>query len=170
MGIFLPAGPLAPAFPEGVARAGVRAAAASFGYWPLSLGLLISSGFQAPGGGPGRPFQGAAARAPGRGPQEMARGAGQAEVSLGSGLELEGPGGAEGKRQGYRPPRPRQPERFSCGWQARPRAGGPEGARPAGIGHHPPPNQAFSCGQSRGQVGRRRRRWLVPRVETLQGS
>lgn len=169
MGIFVPAGPLTPAFPEGVARAGVRAAAASFEYRPLSLGLLISSGFQAPGGSPGRPFQGAVARAPGRGLQEIACGAGQAEVLLGSGLELEGPGGAEGKRQGYRPPRPRQPERFSCGWKARPRAGGPEGARPAGIGRPlPSQDQPFSCGQSRGQVGRRR--WLVPRVETLQGS
>lgn len=67
MGIFVPAGPLTPAFPEGVARAGVRAAAASFEYWPLSLGLLISSGFQAPGGSPGHPFQGAVAPAPGRG-------------------------------------------------------------------------------------------------------
>lgn len=140
MGIFVPAGPLAPAFPEGVARAGVRAAAASFGYWPLSLGLLISSGFQAPGGRPGRPFQGAVAWAAGRGPQEIACGAGQAEVLLGSGLEL------EGKRQGYCPPRPRQPERFSCGWQARPRAGGPEGARPAGIGHPPPPIRLFLVG------------------------
>lgn len=78
--IFVAAGPLTPAFPEGVARAGVRAAAASFEYWLLSLGLLISSGFQASGGSPGHPFQGAVAPTPGRGLQEMAWGAGPAEV------------------------------------------------------------------------------------------
>lgn len=88
--IFVAAGPLTPAFPEGVARAGVRAAAASFEYWLRSLGLLISSGFQASGGSPGHPFQGAVAPTPGRGLQEMACGAGPAEVLLGSGLELDG--------------------------------------------------------------------------------
>lgn len=138
MGIFVPAGPLTPAFPEGVARAGVRAAAASFEYWPLSLGLLISSGFQAPGGSPGRPFQGAVAPAPGRGLQEIACGAGQAEVLLGSGLELEGPGGAEGKRQGYRPRAPSAARAVFLRLEGPARAGGPEGARPAGIG--PPPH------------------------------
>lgn len=70
--------------------AGVRAsAAAAFEYWPLSHGLLISSGFQAAGGSSGRSFQGAVAPVPGRGLQEIACGARQAEVLLGSGPELE---------------------------------------------------------------------------------
>lgn len=72
-----------------MARAGVRAAAAAFEYWPLSHGLLISSGFQAAGGSSGRSFQGAVAPVPGRGIQEIACGARQAEVLLGSGSELE---------------------------------------------------------------------------------
>lgn len=71
-----------------VARAGVRAAAAEFEYWPLFHGLLISSGFQAAGGSSGRSFQGAVAPVPGRGLQEIACGATQAEVLLGSGPEL----------------------------------------------------------------------------------
>lgn len=72
-----------------MARAGVRASAASFEYWPLSHGLLISSGFQASGGSSGHSFQGAVAPVPGRGLQEIACGARQAEVLLGSGLEPE---------------------------------------------------------------------------------
>lgn len=66
----------------------MRASAAAFEYWPLSHGLLISSGFQAAGGSSGRSFQGAVAPVPGRGLQEIACGARQAEVLLGSGPEL----------------------------------------------------------------------------------
>lgn len=77
------------AFPEGVARAGARASAAAFEYWPGPHGLLISSGFQAAGGSSGHSFQGAVAPVPGRGLQEIAYGARQAEVLLGSGLELQ---------------------------------------------------------------------------------
>lgn len=96
---------------KGVARAGVCAsAAAAFEYWPLSLGLLISSGFQAPGGSSGCSFQGAVAPVPGQGLQEIACGARQAEVLLGSGPELEelprsrGPSRAGGQTQRLRSP------------------------------------------------------------------
>lgn len=95
---------------KGVARAGVRSSAAAFEYWPLSHGLLISSGFQAAGGNPGCSFQGAVAPVPGRRLQEIACGARQAEVLLGSGPELEerprsrGPGGAGGQTPRLRSP------------------------------------------------------------------
>lgn len=88
--------------------AGVRASAAAFEYWPLSHGLLISSGFQATGGSSGCSFQGAVAPVPGRGLQEIACGARQAEVLLGSGPELEelprsrGQGGAAGQTRRLR--------------------------------------------------------------------
>lgn len=107
--ISVPAGPFTPAFPEGVARAGVLASAAAFEYWPLSHGLLISPGFQAAGGSSGHSFQGAVALVPGRGLQEIACSARQAEVLPGSGLgaggaaEVQGPSGAGGKHGGCRP-------------------------------------------------------------------
>lgn len=107
--ISVPAGPFTPAFPEGVARAGVLASAAAFEYWPLSHGLLISPGFQAAGGSSGHSFQGAVALVPGRGLQEIACSARQAEVLPGSGpgaggaAEVQGPSGAGGKHGGCCP-------------------------------------------------------------------
>lgn len=108
--ISVPAGPLTPAFPEGVARAGVLASAAAFEYWPLSHhGLLISPGFQAAGGSSGHSFQGAVAPVPGRGLQEIACSARQAEVLPGvwpgarGAAEVKGPSGAGGKHGVCRP-------------------------------------------------------------------
>lgn len=91
----------------------MRAPAAALEYWPLSHGLLISSGFQAAGGSSGRSFQGAVAPVPGRGLQEIACGARQAEVLAGSGQELEelpGLGVSRSWKQtpSPRPPRPRR--------------------------------------------------------------
>lgn len=84
-----PSHPLNPtAFSEGGGEGEGTRSAAAFEYWPLSHGLLISSGFQAAGGGFGRSFQGAVAPVPGRGLQEIACGARQAEVLLRSGSEL----------------------------------------------------------------------------------
>ena len=181
------------AFPEGVARAGVRASAAAFEYWPRSHGLLISSGFQAAGGSSGHSFQGAVALVPGRGLQEIAYGARQAEVLLGSGLELEeprrscGPAVLRANTRATAPPTPPPcaplaPQESEPGPQGQPfelfrsesdfpavrRPGpmrkAPRERRPESIG----PLGDFSGGQSKGQVRRRRR--LVQRVKTLQGS
>lgn len=155
---------------KGVARAGVRASAAAFEYWPLSLGLLISSGFQAAGGSSGRSFQGAVAPVPGPGLQEIACGARQAEVFLGSGPELEellrsrGPSHAGGQTQRLWSPHLwhlKSLDHRSCafsfpaarvtfsGQKARPSAEAPREPLDAGKSWGP-----ISCGQSEGQVGR----------------
>lgn len=153
-----------------VARAGVRAAAAEFEYWPLFHGLLISSGFQAAGGSSGRSFQGAVAPVPGRGLQEIACGARQAEVLLGSGPELPRSRGPAvlGQTRGLRPGVFGASRVWAAGaalsalqqrvtfW----RLEGPAQCwRPRGsaLRRSWGPRRIFSCGQSKGQMGRVRR-------------
>lgn len=172
--VFVPAGPAHPLSQKGGEGGGLRGCLA--GIWTRSLGLLISSGFQAPGGSAGHPFQGAVAPAPGRGLQEMACGAGRTEVLWGLAWSWR-----SCKRRGH-PPHPVPLAPREPGLQGQPLqgsaageiflrlegpagTGGPEGARPAGRG----PSGDFSCGQPKGQVGRRWR-WRVQRVQTLRGS
>lgn len=167
-----------------MARAGVRASAASFEYWPLSHGLLISSGFQASGGSSGHSFQGAVAPVPGRGLQEIACGARQAEVLLGSGLEPEelprfrGPAVLRAKARATDPAPSAaresgpqgSPFSFSAArviflWLEGPaRCGRPRGSAP---GKYWAPRGFFLWAIQR--TGRERKA-LVQRVETPQGS
>lgn len=183
--VFVPAGPAHPLSQKGGAGGGPRGCPAPrWDVGPVSR-LLISSGFQAPGGSAGHPFQGAVAPAPGRGLQEMACGAGRAEVLWGlawswRGCRAGGPGGrAGGGANAGATPLPPYPwrlgslgrrgspsrvpprERFSCGWKARrvreaPRERAPPVGAPRGIFLVGSPKVRWGGGEGGGYRGFKR--------------
>lgn len=159
-----------------MARARVLASAATFEYWPLSHGLLISPGFQAAGGSSGHSFQGAVALVPGRRLQEIACSARQAEVLPGSGPELEelprsrdpavlGANAATTAApaplaRGESGPQGQQPFQLFHRENDFPAARRPGPVREAPREHAPKVlgrSGIFSCGQSKGQIGIQRK-------------